>query len=427
MLYSIATMFRRRGWFGALCFVLAATLPTYVLGSQVLLSLSSLPAVEALSILSPHATHHSPPPIFSFPPIRIADLTRKLTVWPNNTGQVLSHLFNRPRSVFSRLASRVHRVISIPLPRPSLPPPATRTIGGSPPPTRTRTTTTHRPAPPEPAYARLSGRSCTFHRPSESSESSDPRLRHRGTTAFAQGMARCLRILSSSVSWLRRALVDAALLFTWLAVEFWSPDPTTRLENCFSACCIIFLFTWKVRKVDYRYDIIFEGDQFPSKRILDWKQSWIAWCPYFRRERMDWEMWEAIDRDIQTIRRNYGRVRGFSLKVRVIRERMVRDWNITIFGMRSVEVVENPYHGTDVFETEDNFLLSAPDLDRDLQLPTRGWGEIGRDWLLGEPPTPPSSAPPTPSPPQRAFVRPVRIADPDDPSDAGEDERMLWH
>ncbi|KAG9082035.1 hypothetical protein FS749_007166 [Ceratobasidium sp. UAMH 11750] len=420
-------MFRRRGWFGALCFVLAATLPTCVLGSQVLLSLSSLPAVGALSISSPHVVHHSPPVTLSFPLVRIADLMRKLTVWSDNTEQMVSDLFTKPRTILSRLASRVHRAISISLPQPSPPPLATRTIGGSPPPTRTRTTTTHRPAPPEPAYARLSGRSCTPHRPSESSKSSDPRSRHRATPVFAQGVARCLHILSASISWLRRALIDAALLFTWLAVEFWSPDLTTRLANCFSACCIIFLFTWKVRKVDYRYDIIFEGDQLPSKRILDWKRSWIAWCPYFRRERIDWEMWEAIDRDIQTVRRNYGRVRGFSLKVRVIHKRMVRDWNITIFGMRSVEVLENPYHGTDVFETEDDFLLSAPDLDRDLELPTRGWGELGRDLLLGEPPSPPSSAPPTPSPRQRAFVRPVRIADPDDPPDAGESEGMLWH
>ncbi|KAG9090720.1 hypothetical protein FS749_000329 [Ceratobasidium sp. UAMH 11750] len=44
MLYSIATMFRPHGWFGALCFALTATLPTYVLGSQVLCSQSVQPA-----------------------------------------------------------------------------------------------------------------------------------------------------------------------------------------------------------------------------------------------------------------------------------------------------------------------------------------------------------------------------------------------
>ncbi|KAG8719343.1 hypothetical protein FRC08_003070 [Ceratobasidium sp. 394] len=426
MLYPIATMFRRCGWFGALCFVLAATLPTYVLGSQVLFSLSSLPAVGALSISSPHVVHHSPPVTLSFPLVRIADLTRKLTVWSDNTEQMVSDLFNKPRSIFSRLASRVHRAISASLSRPP-PPPVTRTIGGSPSPTRTRTTTAHRPAPPEPAYARLRGRSCTPHRPSKSSKSSDPRSRHRGTTVFAQGMARCLRILSSSVSWLRRALIDAALLFTSLAGKFWSPDPTTRLKNCFSACCIIFLFTWKPRKVDYRYDIIFEGDQFPSKRILDWKQSGAAHCPYFWREQMEWQIWDAIDREIQMVRWNYGRVPRFSLKVRVIYEKKVRDWYMTIFGLRSVEVPGDPYHGTDIFETENEFMLNAPDLDCDLELPTRGWGELSRDFLLGEPPTPPSSTPPTPSPRQGAFVRPVRIADPDDPPDTGEGERMLWH
>ncbi|KAG9090722.1 hypothetical protein FS749_000331 [Ceratobasidium sp. UAMH 11750] len=426
MFYSLVAVFRRRGWFGALCFVLAATLPTYVLGSQVLISPSSLSVVETFSISSPHRAYSPRPLIHSLPPIRITDLTRKLIVWSDNTEQAVLRLFNKPRSMFSRFASRVHRAISASLPRPP-PPPATRTIGGNPSPTRTRTTTAHRPAPPEPAYARLSGRSCTPHPPSESSKSSNPRSRHRATPVFAQGIARCLRILSASVSWLRRARIDTALLLTSLAREFWSPDLTTRLENCFVALCLIFTFTWKARKVDYRYDIIFEGDQFPSKRILDWKQSGSAYCPYFLRKRMEWQMWDAVDREIQMVRWNYGRVPRFSLKVRVICKKTVRDWYMTIFGLRSVEVPEDPYHGTDVFETEHEFMLSVPDLDRDLELPKREWGEVARDWLLGEPPTPPSSVPPTPSPRQGAFVRPVRIADPDDSPDAGEGERMLWH
>ncbi|KAG8719338.1 hypothetical protein FRC08_003065 [Ceratobasidium sp. 394] len=380
MLYSIVTMFRRRGWFGALCFVLAATLPTYVLGSQVLLSLSSLPAVEA-------------------------------------------HLFNKPHSIFSRLVSRVHRAISASLPRPP-PPPATRTTGGSPSPTRTRITTAHRPAPPEPAYARLSGRSCTFPR----SKSSDPPLRHRSPTVFAQGLARCLRILSASVSWLRPARIDASLFFTSFAVEPWSPKLTRFMQLYVIALSLIRIYTLtgKIRWVHYHYDIIFEGDR-SSKRILNSKRTWTSECGYPRRERQDWKMWKAVDGDIQIVRRKYGRVRGFSLKVRVIRRRVVRDWYVTIFGARSVEVPEDPYHGTVVFETEDEFMLSAPDLDHDLELPTRERGEFWRDRLFGEPPTPPSSAPPTPSPRQGAFVRPVRIADPDDPPDAGEGQRMLWH
>ncbi|KAG8682209.1 hypothetical protein FRC08_015107 [Ceratobasidium sp. 394] len=417
MLYPIATMFRRRGWFGALCFVLAATLPTYVLGSQVLLSLSSLPAVEALSILSPYSVHSSPPPILSFPPIRIADLTRKLTVWPDNTEQMVSDLLNKPRTIFSRLASRIYRAVAPPPPRPSLPPPATRTLGGSPPSTRTRTTTTNRPALPEPAYARL-GRSYTSRRLSGSSK--HIRNPYGSQSSISSGLARHLRALYSF-------FVDAVRFPAAFAEAFLLVDTPSQIIRTFSLLCVALLFIIEGRKVHYHYTLTIEGYQFSSRHILTRKLLRTSECPYSYRESMDWKTWHSIDDYIQYIRMQKARIWDLSLKVRVVRERTVRDWYFTIFGMRSVEVPEDPYHGTDVFENEDDFVLTIPDLDHDLELPTRQRGELWRDWLLGEPPTPPSSAPPTPSPPQRAFVRPVHIADPDDPPDVGEDAGTAWH
>ncbi|KAG9095947.1 hypothetical protein FRC06_009222 [Ceratobasidium sp. 370] len=121
---------------------------------------------------------------------------------------------------------------------------------------------------------------------------------------------------------------------------------------------------------------------------------------------------------------DYARIRGFRFKAQVTRERKVCDWYLTIFGPRSVEVPQDGYHGTDVFETEDEFMQVAPDLDRDLELPRREWNELARDWLR-DPPTPLSSPPRTPSLPQGRFLRRVRIADPDDPDWEGEEERML--
>ncbi|KAG8714667.1 hypothetical protein FRC08_011629 [Ceratobasidium sp. 394] len=419
MLYPVATMFRRRGWFGALCFVLAATLPTYVLGSQVLLSLSSLPAVEALSILSPYSGHHSPPPILSnsFPPIRITDLTRKLTVWSSNTEQMVSDLLNKPRTMFSKLGSRIYRAVAPPPPRPSPPPPATRTLGGSPPSTRTRTTSTDHPALPEPAYARL-GRSCTSRRLSRSSRHiRKPYGSRYGTPSR----------LTHHPWALYSFLVDAVRLPAAFAEALLLEDTTTQLTWACGLFFVTLLFIIEARKVHYHYTLTIEGYQFSSRHILTRKRLWTAECPYSHRESMDWKTWDAIDDYIQYIRMKKARIWDLSLKVRVIRERTVRDWYFTIFGMRSVEVPEDPYHGTDVFENEDDFVLTIPNLDHDLELPKREWGELSRDWLLGEPPTPPSSVPPTPSPRQGAFVRPVRIADPDDPPDGGEDAGIPWH
>ncbi|KAG8714034.1 hypothetical protein FRC08_012465 [Ceratobasidium sp. 394] len=419
MLYSVVTMFRRRGWFGALCFVLAATLPTCVLGSQVLLSLSSLPAVGALSTLSPYSVHHSPPPTHStsFHPIRITDLMRKLTVWSSNTEQMVSDLFSKPRTMFSRLGSCIYRAVSLPPPRPSPSPPATRTLGGSPPSTRTRTTSTDRPALPEPAYARL-GRSYTSRRLSGSSR--HIRKPYGSRSSFPSRLARHLRALYSF-------FVDAVRLPAALAEAFLLLGTPSQIIRTFGLLEFTLLFIIQWRRVHYRYTLTIEGYQFSSRRILTRKRLWTPDCPYSYRESMDWKTWHAIDGYIQYIRMKKARIWDFSLKVRVIRERTVRDWYFTIFGMRSVEVPEDPYHGTDVFENEDDLVLTIPDLDHDLELPTRPRGELWRDWLLGEPPTPPSSAPPTPSPPQRAFVQPVRIADPGDPPDAGEDEGILWH
>ncbi|KAG8729797.1 hypothetical protein FRC10_003455 [Ceratobasidium sp. 414] len=117
----------------------------------------------------------------------------------------------------------------------------------------------------------------------------------------------------------------------------------------------------------------------------------------------------------------YARVPDLSLKMRVTCEREVRDWYITIFGMRSVEVPQDDYHGTDVFKTEDEFMLATPDPDCNFKLPWRKW----RDWLCGDPPSPPPSPLQTPPPPQDMFLPPVRIVDPEDPEDEGEDEQMF--
>ncbi|KAG9073717.1 hypothetical protein FS749_014744 [Ceratobasidium sp. UAMH 11750] len=319
--------------------------------------------------------------------------------------------------MFSRLGLRAFRTILVSLSGPFPLPAATRTIGRSRSPTPTRTTATHHPALPKPAYARL-GRSCASCRLSRPTK--HIRKPYGSRSGYSSRLAHLLRTLYS-------LFVDTVRFPAAFVEAFLLLDTSSQLIWTFNLLLYTLLFTLEVRQVHYHCTVIIEGYQFSSKRILNWERTWTADCAYFNREDMDWKVWEAIDRDIQCVRMEKARIRGLSLKVRVIRERTVRDRYFNIFGLRSVEVPEDPYHGTDVFETEDDFLLSAPDLDCDLELPKREWGEIGRDLLLGEPPTPPSSAPPTPSPRLGAFVRPVRIADPGDPPDAGEDERMLWH
>ncbi|KAG8736588.1 hypothetical protein FRC10_009148 [Ceratobasidium sp. 414] len=178
----------------------------------------------------------------------------------------------------------------------------------------------------------------------------------------------------------------------------------------------------KTRKVYYRYDVMIEGYQFSSKRILERTGLPTAGCIYSHRDVMEWKIWDAVDRDVQTIRMMYAHVLGFSLKVRVTRERKVRDWYFTIFGMRSVEVPQDDCHGVDVFETEDEFTLAAPDLDCDLELPGQEWKEVARDWLCGDLPSPPPSPLQTPSLPQDTFLPPVWMVDPEEPEDEREDE-----
>ncbi|KAG8730052.1 hypothetical protein FRC10_003178 [Ceratobasidium sp. 414] len=175
----------------------------------------------------------------------------------------------------------------------------------------------------------------------------------------------------------------------------------------------------------YRYDFVIDGYQFSSNHIRELTGTWIAECAYFDRDVMEWKMWDTINQNIQTVRMEHARVPGFNLKVRVTRERKVRDWHFTIFGMRFIEVLHDDYHGIDVFETEDEFMLATPDLDRDLKLPRRGWKEVARDWLFGSPPSPPPSPPQTPPPLQDMFQPPVRIVDPEEPEDEGEDEQMF--
>ncbi|KAG9096946.1 hypothetical protein FRC06_008169, partial [Ceratobasidium sp. 370] len=179
-----------------------------------------------------------------------------------------------------------------------------------------------------------------------------------------------------------------------------------------------------IRRVHYRYRLVVKGYQFSKSAFeLDW--PWTADCAYNDRDLTEWRLWDCIDRDIWSIRIRHARAPGFRLEARVTRERKVYDWYLTIFGPRSVEVPQDDYHRTDVLQTEDEFVQAIPDLDLDLESPRREWKKVVRNWLLGDPPTPLSSPPRTPSLPQGRFLRRVRIADPDDPEREGEEERML--
>ncbi|KAG9093465.1 hypothetical protein FRC06_011508 [Ceratobasidium sp. 370] len=189
--------------------------------------------------------------------------------------------------------------------------------------------------------------------------------------------------------------------------------------------CAIIIHTFKMRRVEYRYNLVVEGYQFSSKLVLEWGRPWTAECAYSDRALTEWGIWDAIDRELWAIRTENGHLPDISLKVRVTRKRKVLDWCFSFFIIHPIEVPEDDYHITDVFETEDDFMLAIPDLDCDLELPRREWHEPARDWLLGDPPTPLSSPPRTPSLPQGRFLRPVRIVDPDDPDWEGEDEHML--
>ncbi|KAG9084800.1 hypothetical protein FRC06_003898 [Ceratobasidium sp. 370] len=417
-------MFRRRCWLGALCLVLAAMLPTYVSGAQVV-----LPVIQTLSIPASPLIYPSSPPILAFVPTQIIDRAHRLTVWVSTTKQAaLRRFYSKYSFTRARLALRVYQAISAAtLSRPPSLTFATRTLGGSISPTRTRTTTIHNPALPEPAYARFRGRSCTPHRPSESSKrsskSSSSRLGHRYTTAFSPRLAHHLHILHSSFSRSRRTRTGVARFPAPPVQKFSLVDAVTQVLGVVGICIHIYLFQAKIRKVHYRCELMIEAHQF-SKLVFEWDRPWTAECLYNNRDLIEWELWDAIDRQIWSIRMDYARIRGFRLKVRVTRERKVCDWSSTIFGLRSVEVPQDGYHGTDVFETEDEFVQAAPDLDLDLELPRREWNELARDWLR-DPPTPPSSPPRTPSLPQGRFLRRVRIADPDDPDWEGEEERMF--
>ncbi|KAG9081840.1 hypothetical protein FS749_007341 [Ceratobasidium sp. UAMH 11750] len=341
-------------------------------------------------------------PVSVFTPIQPTD-HMNLATWVNDT-QTVPCQFKKAPFLCSGLASYAYHAISDSLFGPPSPTPVDGTLGGSFSPTRTRTTTTDDPPLPKPASARFGN-------------SPRPYRWYRSRWAISPRLARHLRTLYSS-------FVDAMRFPAVFVEAFLLMDRSSQIIWTCGLLLFTLLFALEVRQVHYHYTVIIEGYQFTSRRILNRERTWTAECPYSHRESMDWKAWDAIDRYIQCTRMRQARIRGLNLKVRVIRERTVRDWYFTVFGMRSVEVPEDPHHGIDVFETEDAFMLAAPDLDHDLELPKRGWDELERDWLLGEPPTPPASAPPTPSPPQRAFVRPVRIADPGDPPDTGGGQDM---
>ncbi|KAG9080307.1 hypothetical protein FRC06_006803 [Ceratobasidium sp. 370] len=124
-----------------------------------------------------------------------------------------------------------------------------------------------------------------------------------------------------------------------------------------------------MQRVEYCYNLVVKGYQFSLKLILEWGQPWTTKCAYSNQALTEWGIWDTIDHELWAIRPD------ISLKVRVTCKRKVLDWCFSFFIIHPIEVQEDDYHRTDVFETEDDFMLAIPDLDCDLELPRWEWHE----------------------------------------------------
>ncbi|KAG9125188.1 hypothetical protein FRC07_008610 [Ceratobasidium sp. 392] len=309
--------------------------------------------------------------------------------------------YTQPPTIKSRLAWHAYRTlyttrltlcrprppisVSLPMPcplsPPSLTPCATRTTGGDPPVTRTRSITADYPARPEPAHTHTVSRWRKHPKPKSMRPSSRPSL-----------LLRLVLWESRVVSWFDIALTAADLGMAVILVvivailanlpQLWPVAPTSERQPRWNKSTSIHKrsgpndtptnqelpnptdpVTTRELLVYYKHTVRIEAYRHSSNPFRVWTDSWKLLCPYGVTASAEWGMWYYIDGLVWRFKTQRALTPDVEVRFRLVRVKKVLAQYTTGSETRKEWVLDDNYNGTDVFESEDEFLRHTTPVD----------------------------------------------------------------
>ncbi|KAG9123176.1 hypothetical protein FRC07_000147 [Ceratobasidium sp. 392] len=352
----------------------------------------------------------------------LTDRMHRFVSWIDGTKRTLC--YTQPPTIKSRLAWHaywaLHRTrlqlcrprppisVSLPMPPPlsppSLAPRATRTTGGDPPATRTRSMTEEHPARPEPAHTHIVGRSRKHPTPKSAGSPSRPSL-----------LLRLVLLESRVVSWFDATLTATDLGMAIILVMFaailatrprlWPLAPTSERQPRWNK----FTPTHERSRLDdtptnqdppnpsdpvttrelliyYKHTMRIEVYWRSSSPFHERLHSWELLCPYAAAASAEWGMWYYIENQVWRLRKKYALTLDVEVKFRLVRVKKVCVRYTTGSETHDEWVPDDGFNGTDVFESEDEFLRHTTPVDF-----MDEWDESLQESSCSRSPSPPPS------------------------------------